>query len=322
MAFQIESTSDVRATLERLVPESLPWATRGAAVFIKPNLTYSCFKPGVTTTPGVITALLGVLRDLGVRRICIGEGEGGYNSFRMQDTLAGFGAAEWERTYGAEVAVVNDWPSMPISVSNRHGDYVATFPRALRDDFDGIITVPVPKVHSMTVMSGAVKNQWGLVQDAMRLRLHLALSEILYEFHQRVRVSVIVDGTFGLTRNGPMLDGVALSLGWLAAASDVWTSDMAMAGIMRIDPMSVPYLKYALDRGIAYEDAVASWSPFEDRRFYLRLNAWNRAARLTWHSSKLNELVYFSSLSTAMHQVMYKVRHAPADLSVRGRDWS
>jgi uncharacterized protein (DUF362 family) len=323
MTFAIERTDDVRESLERLVVQTFPWVTSGSAVFVKPNLTYPHFKPGVTTTPTLIEALLAVLKDLGVRRVCVGEGEGGYNSFRMSDTLAGYGAERWEKQYGAEVAVVNDWPSMPVSVRNRHGDYTAHFPSALRDEFDGVLTLPVPKVHSMTVMSGAVKNQWGLVQDGMRLRLHLALSEILYGFHQQVQpVGVIIDGTHGLTRNGPMLEGVPLDLGWVAAASDVWTADMALAGIMRIDPTSVPYLKYALSQGIKYEDTSALWKPFEDERFYLRLNVWNRAARLTWHSPKLNYLVYFSPLSTGLHRVMYRFRKAPADLSVRGRDWS
>jgi len=218
--------------------------------------------------------------------------------------------------------VVNDWPSMTIKVANCRGEYSAHFPRALADEFDGVITMPVPKVHAMTVMSGAVKNQWGLVQDGMRLRLHLALSEILFEFHKAVKpIGVLVDGTYGLTRNGPMIEGISLDLGWVALASDVWTADIALAGIMGIDPRTVPYLRYALDHQVAYEDVRPAWSPFVDDRFYLRVNLWNRAAKLTWRSPKLNRLVYFSGASNALHKVMYKVRHAPEELAVRGRDW-
>lgn len=323
MTFRISRTTDVRQALEEMVPLVFPWATPGSSVFIKPNLTYSCFKKGVTTTPAVIETAIAILKDLGVRRICVGEGEGGYNTFRMADTLASFGADKWRKEFGIEVAVVNDWESMPITVHNRHGSYTAHFPRALRDEFDGMITIPVPKVHAMTVMSGAVKNQWGLVQDGMRLRLHLALPELLYEFHQQVGpVGVIIDGTYGLTRNGPMLDGVVLDLGWVAAASEVWTADVALAGIMNVDPLTVPYLKYALERGVAYESVPNQWKAFRDDRFYLRLNLWNRAARLTWRSPALNNLIYFSWASTLLHQVMYKVRSAPDDLSMRGRDWS
>lgn len=323
MTFRMEATADPRDALARFVPDVFPWATRGAAVFVKPNMTYASFKKGVTTTPGMIESLIAVLKDLGVRRICVGEGEGGYNSFSMARTLASYGAEEWTRRYGVEVAVVNDWPSMPIAVENRHGAFAAHFPRALRDEFDGIITMPVPKVHAMTVMSGAVKNQWGLVQDPMRLRLHLALPEILYEFHRKVKpVGVIVDGTYGLTRNGPMIDGITVDLGWVIATSDVWTADVALAGIMKLDRNTVPYLRYALERNVAFEDARDVWRPFEDDRFYLRLNVWNRAARLTWRSPALNNLVYFSRASTALHHVMYKFRHAPPELAVRGRDWS
>lgn len=323
MSFHIARTTNIRETLEHMLPLSFPWARRGSSVFIKPNLTYPSFKPGVTTTPAMIETVIRLLKDSGVARICVGEGEGGYNSFRMADTLTSCGAESWKQKYGVEVAVVNDWDGMPITVSNQHGSYTAHFPRALRDEFDGVITMPVPKVHAMTVMSGAVKNQWGLVQDGMRLRLHLALSELLYAFHQEVRtVGVIVDGTYGLTRNGPMVEGEVLDLGWVASASDVWTADIALAGIMGLNPTTIPYLKYAMDQGVLYEDTSQEWNTFKDDRFYLQLNFWNRAARLTWHSPALNHLVYFSSASTILHQVMYKVRSAPPDLSVRGRDWS
>ena len=323
LSFQIERIGELRQTIERLLGGVLAWVAPGSAVFIKPNLTYPRYLPGVTTTPAVLETMLEVLKDRGVQRICVGEGEGGYNTFRMRDTFESYGAATWAKRFGAEFAVVNEWPSMQVSVSNRHGAYTARFPKALRDEFDGTISVPVPKVHSMTVMSGAVKNQWGLVQDGMRLRLHLALPELLYEFHRQIQpIGVLIDGTYGLTRNGPMLEGEPIQLGWMAAASDVWTADMALTAIMGIDARSVPYLRYGLERGVAYDDTAATLAPFVDSRFYLKLNTWNRAARLTWSSPILNHLVYFSGASTILHRLMYKLRDAPADLSVRGRDWS
>ena len=318
----LDSRKGVRSVLEQIIPEVLPWVTSGASIFLKPNLTYPSHKPGVTTTPAFLGALLSVLRDLGVGRITVGEGEGGYNAFPMNRAFSSHGAEVWRRKFGAEVSVVTDWPSFAVEVRNRHGAFSARFPRALLDEYDGVITLPVPKVHAMTGISGAVKNQWGLVQDPMRLRLHLALPEILYDFHTRIRVGALIDGTYGLTRNGPMIEGEAIDLGWTAGAADVWTADVALAGIMKFSPKRIPYLRYALDAGVMVDDTSETWRPFECNRFYLQHNFWNRAAKLTWHSRRLNHFVYFSRASDLLHQVMYSIRHAPQDLSVRGRDWS
>jgi uncharacterized protein (DUF362 family) len=315
------SSDGMRGALESFIPRVLPWVRSGSSIFVKPNLTYPTPKPGVTTTPEFIDALLSILRDLGVKRITVGEGEGGYNAFPMSHALSAHGGDAWKRRYGVQVAVVTDWPSFDVRVRNRYGTFSARFPKPLLDEFDGMLTLPVPKVHAMTGISGAAKNQWGLVQDPMRLRLHLALPEILFQFHEQVRVGVLVDGTYGLTRNGPMIEGEALELGWIAAASDVWTADIALAGIMRFSPRRIPYLKHALEAGAIVGDTSAIWKPFVNSGFYLHRNLWNHVARLTWLSPQLNHLVYFSSISDQLHRIMYSVRRAPTDLSVRGRDW-
>jgi uncharacterized protein (DUF362 family) len=318
----MNSKGVIRPVLERLIPEVLPWVSRGASIFLKPNLTYPSHKPGVTTTPAFVDALLSVLRDLGVERITVGEGEGGYNAFSMSEAFSAHGSEAWKRRYGAEVATVTNWPSFEVEVRNRFGSFSAHFPKALLDEFDGVLTLPVPKVHAMTGISGAAKNQWGLVQDPMRLRLHLALSEILFQFHEQVRVGVLIDGTYGLTRNGPMIEGEALELGWAAAASNVWTADVALAGVMNFPLKRIPYLRHALKAGALVDDTSAIWRPFASNDFYLRRNLWNRAAKLTWFSPRLNHLVYFSSTSDMLHRIMYSIRHAPKVLSLRGRDWS
>ena len=58
-----------------------------------------------------------------------------------------------------------------------------------------------------------------------------------------------------------------------------------------------------------------------DDRFYLKRNLWNRVAKLTWYSPRLNHLVYFSKASSALHKVMYSIREKPDELSARGVDW-
>src|SRR6267378_4461582 len=55
----------------------------GDAIFLKPNLTYPEFKPGVTTRVEFITAVAEYFLDRGCR-VTVGEGPGGYNGFSMK----------------------------------------------------------------------------------------------------------------------------------------------------------------------------------------------------------------------------------------------
>ena len=311
----------------RRVAEDLGLGARvGDSVFLKPNFTYPFPKAGVTTTRPVLEAVVQVLADLGCRRICIGEGEGGYNAFAMDETFAAFALDDLTARYGVEVVNVSKWPSLTVAVDGRRGRYEVHLPQPLFEEFDSFITLPVPKVHCMTGISGAVKNEWGIVQDQMRLAFHCAFDEIISEIVDRLPTPfAIVDGTHGLTRNGPMIEGITLDLGWVGGGDDLWMVDAVLCRIMGVPLRSVAHLRHADDRGrvpaLDQVDLPADLDAFVDDRFYLKRNLWNRVAKLTWYSPRLNHLVYFSKASSLLHRVMYAVREKPDELSARGVDW-
>ncbi len=317
---------DPRAALGQVLDDVTP-SLSGLRVFVKPNFTYPFPKEGVTTTRAALVGLVELLYERGAAQVTIGEGEGGYNSFSMDETFTAFELAELTSRLGCETVNVAHAPSTSLSVTTRRfGDFTFDFPRAILESTDLYISMPVPKVHCMTGMSGAVKNAWGLVQDSMRVRLHPALNEILAEIDRRLPLRLaVVDGTYGLTRNGPMIDGQPLELGWFAAADDLRLADHMLCEVMGMDVRKVAHLWHAVETGefaVAEADKHRSTvAPFVDERFYLRRNLWNRSAKLTWYSPRLNHLVYFSGLSGVMHKVMYKVRSKPPELSVKGVDW-
>lgn len=298
----------------------------GESVFLKPNFTYPFFKQGVTTTREVIEAVVKSLKDRGARRVVIGEGDGGYNSFSMDETFANYRLNEFTERYGVEVVNTSRWPSLTLDVSARRGRFAVNVPKPLFEEFGAFITLPVPKVHAMTTVSGAVKNQWGLVQDRMRLHFHVAFDEIINEVCRRLpRSYALLDGTFGLTRNGPMIEGIPLELGWVAGANNLWLCDRLMCELMRMPMAQVEHLMWAEREGLMprREDAVIppDFGEFIDARFYLKRNFWNYLAKSTWYSRSWNHFVYFGRLSAALHKVMYSIRHKPRELSAKGVDW-
>ncbi len=325
--FVIERQGDDVLDAVRRVADGLDLAGRvGDAVFLKPNFTYPFPKPGVTTTRAVLEAVVQVLADLGCRRICIGEGEGGYNAFAMDDTFAAFALDDLADRYGVEVVNASKWPSLTVTVEARRGTYEVHLPRPLYEEFDSFVSLPVPKVHCMTGISGAVKNEWGIVQDQMRLAFHCAFDEIITEVVDRLpRPFALIDGTYGLTRNGPMIEGVTLELGWVGGADDLWLADAVLCHLMGVPLRSVAHLRHGDDRGrvpaLGGAALPTDLDDYVDDRFYLKRNLWNRVAKLTWYSPRLNHLVYFSKASSALHKVMYSIREKPDELSARGVDW-
>lgn len=326
-AFALASQgADLKAALARVLDEVGATPGRGSAVFLKPNFTYPFPKEGVTTSRAVIEALVSLLDDLGVGRVCLGEGEGGYNAFSMDETFAAFRLEDLADRHGLEVVNLNRWPSTVLAVEGRRGRWDVPIPSPLLEEFDTFITLPVPKVHAMTRISGAVKNQWGIVQDPMRLALHLGLDEILAEITRRLPNPIaVVDGTWGLTGNGPMVDGEAIELGWVAAADDLWLCDLVLCHLMGQRPEAVQPLAWGQRAGLVPSLETSRLPPdldaHVDERFVLQRNVWNRLAKVTWYSARLNHLVYFSRSSGLLHRVMYSIRKKPDELSARGVDW-
>jgi hypothetical protein len=160
----------------------------------------------------------------------------------------------------------------------------------------------------------------------MRLALHVGIDEILTAVTARLPNPIaLVDGTWGLTGNGPMIEGEAIELGWVAGADDLWLCDAVLCHLMGQPPEKVQPLGFGMAQGLvpSLEGSrlPADLDQFVDERFYLKRNLWNRVAKATWYSPRLNHLVYFSGASGLLHRVMYSVRSKPDELSARGVDW-
>ena len=145
----------------------------GDRVFIKPNLTYPTFRPGVMTNPSAVEALVRILKDH-TDHITIGESDsGGYNPFSMHEVFRETGLDEIARRYGVRLVNLTEEPSRPISYRSRLRRMSVPLPLLIVDETDHFFTMPVPKIHMNTRVSMSIKNQWGIIQvPAQRLKLH------------------------------------------------------------------------------------------------------------------------------------------------------
>ena len=217
----------------------------GDAVFIKPNLTFPNYKRGVMTRPECVERLVAALTDY-TDNITIGESDGGgYNRFPMESVFEKTGLVEIAAKYNAKLVNLSTQPSRNIHFAYKGRKIFLPLPTFLLDEVQLFITVPVPKVHANTGVSMSIKNQWGCIQDpSQRLRLHPFFKKVIFEINQALNVRMtVIDGKFGLTRNGPMR-GDPVKLGWILMSDDILAADRVCCRLMGIDPDRVDYLNF------------------------------------------------------------------------------
>lgn len=286
----------------------------GTRVFIKPNLTYPRFKAGVTTTPQLLEALIKVLKDYGCQ-IVVGESDGGYNSHEVKDVFHDFGLYDLEKKYGIRVVNLTKLPYEYIKIRKFGKDFNIEMPNILRYETDSFITLPVPKVHAMTKISLSYKNQWGCVPNVMRLRYHSVFDEAIFAINQELKNKItIIDGTYGLTRSGPMA-GDAIDLGWLVASTSFEAADLITSKIMKVDLKTIKHYRLAYKNGLVPQEADIElnqdYKKFISDKFFLKRDMWSYLALSSWLHPAISYFFYESMFSDILHKIMYTFRERP-----------
>jgi uncharacterized protein (DUF362 family) len=187
----------------------------------------------------------------------------------------------------------------------------------LLDSIDAFVSLPVPKVHSMTGVSLAMKNQWGLIPDPMRLDHHHAFDEVVLEVNRRLpAATAIVDGTWFLDENGPM-EGRPLRKDLLIAAGSIGECDRYLCALMGVDPLRISHLRHAIAAGFvpARLDEVGHDAEQLRRLSYravLKRTPRQALVRTFFHSRGLTRLMYTSWFGRALHKAFYLVGGRPA----------
>jgi uncharacterized protein (DUF362 family) len=121
-----------------------------------------------------------------------------------------------------------------------------------------IVHLPTVKTHGHAVMTGAVKNSFGGLLREVRHYAHKYMHEVLVDLLYMQRelhpaVFTVMDGTVAGDGAGPrtMIPRVK---NLLLAASDSVAIDATAARLMGFDPLSIPFLRMAHERGLGIAD--------------------------------------------------------------------
>jgi hypothetical protein len=121
-----------------------------------------------------------------------------------------------------------------------------------------ILHLPTVKTHGHAVMTGSVKNSFGGLLREVRHYAHKYMHEVLVDLLYMQRelhpaVFTVTDGTVAGDGAGPrtMIPRVK---NLILAATDSVAIDAISAKLMGFDPMSIPFLRMAHERGLGIAD--------------------------------------------------------------------
>jgi len=192
--------------------------------------------------------------------------------------------------------------------------YRLDLPEIFFSEIDFSITCPLPKVHCMTKVTLAFKNQWGCLPDIMRLKNHYVFDEIIGQVCDVLKFRyAFLDGKVGLDKNGPMA-GVPVEVNWFVASNSLGAFDVIVSGMMGFDWRTVGHLKMAEKNGyVPKKEDITIIGDMESlkRSFSMKRGLWSFPALAAFQSKNLTHLFYFSRWAKPLHDIMYSFREKP-----------
>lgn len=293
-------------------------------VFVKPNLTFPTFRPGVMTSQVAIDAALRAIREY-TQHIYIGDADsGGYNRFSMTEVYQETGVEEIANRYGAQLVNLSLLERRPIQFRYQRKDFTLNLPALLTDEIDVLVTLPVPKIHMNTGVSLSFKNQWGCIPEPTdRLKLHPYFRHVILEVNKAIKTQyVIMDGTYGLNVSGPM-QGEAVPLNWVLVTNHPGVTEQLACELMNIRYRSIDHLRYAEKLGwIPPRNQITinqPLKPFIGPKFILKRKWTDYPGLLAFNNAFLAYLAYFSPLADILHKILYLFREPFYDYDKHSR---
>ncbi len=218
------------------------FAARGEKLLLKPNvLVGTPPEQCVCTHPSVLKAVGRIFRSV-TADMCFGDSPGPGNPLPHLIT-AGLAAAAEE--IGLRLADFERGTPVELSGYSRARRFL------IADgvlEADGIVSLSKLKTHTLTRMTGAVKNLYGCIPGQTKRRYHFmypstfdfaeALVALNLTLKPRVRLH-IMDGIMGMEGNGPR-NGDPVRIGALLFSTDPVALDAVMCDLIELNPLRVP----------------------------------------------------------------------------------
>ena len=227
----------------------------GAKVLVKPNLLMAASpEAAITTHPEFVRQVLRLLKGINCK-IYLGDGPSVFGS-QMENIIKVYEETGIRKMAQEEMVelVTFDKRYMPASPAGGNGYFpLAQFVK----DCDYILNIPKFKTHEYMILTGAVKNLFGLIPGTFKLECHKnfhqpeRFAEMLLDVYSAVKPALsIVDGISGMEGNGPATSGTKRDIGLIVAGSNPVAIDTVLAAIMNARPENIYTIKEAIKRNL------------------------------------------------------------------------
>ena len=216
-------------------------------VLIKPNLLGGFpTEQHVTTHPSLVKALVVYCEGENLD-IIVGDNPAGRGHL--------VGKAKRTGLYQASQGHFKDISDgEKISVESDYFSELVVSKKVLYTDY--VLNVPKFKTHIQTIITGAIKNMFGMLPGEEKSTIHCKarslkdFSRALVDIY-RVRPPdlTVMDAVIGMEGNGPS-SGKLRQIGKVIASDNGVELDAVMAHMMGLDPHNIPMLEYAHEKGL------------------------------------------------------------------------
>ena len=248
---------NVRQAVDRTF-EIFPVAVKGKTVLIKPNVLRSSeAREGIVTHPAVLRAVVEKVETMQPASIIVGDNPGLFSYGANEESFKITGLMEAAKGYYRNIG--NDSQKIPFNP-----DFMPTVSLSrIALEADIIISLPKFKTHGLTVLTGAIKNSYGLLPGAQKARLHKAAGSperfhemVVDVFRLRVPDLFLVDAVVGMEGNGPASPDLR-DIGLLLASDNAVAVDAVMATMMGCDAGRLRFLQKAKEAGLGDFDLAS-----------------------------------------------------------------
>lgn len=223
-------------------------------VLVKPNIL-GPFPPnrGVTTDPRVISAIVHELKKYKPKDIVVGDNSGSihFDPLKIAKITGIFDASDG--CYSNIARKV-----LEVKLESKFIDRL--FISKIVEETDYIINVPKFKTHSLTTITGAIKNMFGIIPGGKKAKLH-TLNRSVYEFAEllidiyqiRIPDLNIMDAIIGMEGAGPT-NGKIRIINKVISSDNGISLDSVMAAMMGLKPDTIELLQVAKERNLGETD--------------------------------------------------------------------
>jgi len=237
---------------------------KGTPIALKINISWAKFYPACSTTPWQLEGVIRTLLDDGYpkesiygchnKTVVVSAKRGEVVNKHRSVTVDRYGLRNIHLYEGEEW--IRYRPKGELLVLDRVFKDGIMIPKRLLGS--SIIHLPTMKTHVFTTITGAMKNAFGGLLHEKRHWTHSVIHETLVDLlmiQKEIHAGIlaVMDGTFSGDGPGPRAMRVH-ETDYILASADQVGIDAIAAKMMGFDPLSIPFIRIAHERGLGSGD--------------------------------------------------------------------